>query len=812
MRQISLGVLLVALAALVLELMLTRVFDTVFVPNMSYAVVTMAVFGFGLAGIYAALRPTAPDRDIRPLTSGLCIGFAVATLILIPLINFLPLDYTLIKQHTARTLGSFALLYMALLVPFFLGGYVLILVFSTYATRIQRLYFWDLLGAGIGSLLVIPFMAKIGPGGLMVTAAGLSLMAAAFFCEARAKSIGCVVAAAVLIAIPFIESPVYIDFTLHMDKLGLKTALEEGKGEFVRWDPISKVNVVDQTLPPPPAKPTHLGGDRKAIQYDGANQTSFLYKFDGDLSGLRATLDHDTSHVDQQFWFLEVLAAHYLKRDSGQSVLIVGSAGGQETKAALIYGASHVDAVEMVSTVVELVTHQYKDYIGDIFHNPRVTVQAGEGRSFLRHSGRTYDIIQVFSNHTSSSSATGTGAMAPVYLQTAEAYEEYFTHLSPDGVVQLNHTSYPRMVTTAALAWKHLGRTDFQRHVAVFYSPAQPLQPTLLIKMQPWTTDEINSLSEFLAPSSSLVENPLDPSKSFLSSDFYSGDFPDALADRMPYNATPRTDNRPYFRFLRKHIELLTTDHSVFLDPGTAADLNLSLASGVPMDWVHLFLTGGASLIFVCLFVFVPLRFSAIGRQAGSAALPLLIYFSCLGAGFINIELVFIQKFMHLIGSPLYTYSTVIFTMLVAAGIGSTVSEKLGINSRQRWGIPFIAILLLGTLLVRIYPWAAHLALSLDLSTRILVSFLLIFPLGFFLGMPFPIGVLAIADKPRGAVAWAWGMNGLFTVVGGLGSVLLSLFFGFNTAIYVALALYALALLIYRPMRDSNVALKSSAA
>ena len=104
MRQISLGVLLVALAALVLELMLTRVFDTVFVPNMSYAVVTMAVFGFGLAGIYAALRPTAPERDIRPLTSGLCIGFAVATLILIPLINFLPLDYTLIKQHTARTL------------------------------------------------------------------------------------------------------------------------------------------------------------------------------------------------------------------------------------------------------------------------------------------------------------------------------------------------------------------------------------------------------------------------------------------------------------------------------------------------------------------------------------------------------------------------------------------------------------------------------------------------------------------------------------------------------------------------------------
>jgi spermidine synthase len=819
MRKISLGVLLVALAALVLELMLTRVFDTVFVPNMSYAVVTMAVFGFGLAGIYAALRPIAPDRNIHPLTSGLCIGFAVATLIVIPLINVLPLDYGMIKQHTVRTLGSFSLLYLALIAPFFLGGYVLILVFSTFAARIQRLYFWDLLGAGIGSLIVIPFMEKIGPGGLMVAAAGLSLIAAAFFSEARAKSIGCVVVAAVLIAIPFIKSPDYIDFKLHMDKLGLKTALEHGQGEFVRWDPISKVNVVDQTLPPPPAPPTHAGGDRKAIQYDGANQTSFLYHFNGDQAALRTLLDHDTSHVDQQFWFVEVLAADYLKRDSGQSVLIVGSAGGQETKAALIYGASHVDAVEMVSTVVELVTHQYKDYIGDIFHDPRVSENVGEGRSFLRHSGRTYDIIQVFSNHTSSSTAAGTGAMAPVYLQTAEAYEEYFTHLSANGVVQLNQTAYPRMVTTAALAWKRLGRTDFQRHVAVFSSPAHSLQPTLLIKMQPWTAEELDSLTAFLAPPSvpeaeriRLVEDPLDPSKSFLSSDFYSGDFPDALADRMPYNATPRTDNRPYFRFLRKHVVFLTPDQSVFLDAGTADELNLSLIAGLPpMDWLHLFLTGGASLIFVCLFVIVPLRFSAVGREARSAAIPLLIYFSCLGAGFITIELVFIQKFMHLIGSPLYTYSTVIFTMLLAAGIGSAVSEKLGINSRQRWAIPFMGILLFGTLLVLIYPWAAHLALSLQQWPRIFVSALLIFPLGFFLGMPFPIGVLAIADKPRGAVAWAWGMNGLFTVVGGLSSVLLSLFFGFNAAIYTALALYAVALLLYRPMRDSGTAFKSSA-
>ena len=78
----------------------------------------------------------------------------------------------------------------------------------------------------------------------------------------------------------------------------------------------------------------------------------------------------------------------------------------------------------------------------------------------------------------------------------------------------------------------------------------------------------------------------------------------------------------------------------------------------------------------------------------------------------------------------------------------------------------------------------------------------MIFPIGFLLGMPFPLGILAIAHQPRGAIAWAWGMNGLFTVVGGLLSVPISVAFGFNVAILAALGLYALAFAAFRKLRD----------
>ena len=811
MRRLSFGILLIALATLVLELMLTRVFDVLLTPNIAYFVVTLAVFGFGLAGIRATLRPIPVDREIGEILFTRSAAFAATTALLIPLINVLPLDYTRLGREPFLILAAFALLYVALLLPFFLAGYVLIAAFSKHALRIQRLYFWDLVGAGLGSVIVVPFISTLGPGGLMVGAAALALLAAASFTESKVRRRAAVVLALAVAALPLAKAPDYIEFVAHMNKQGnLRDATEKGRRELVRWDPISKISVTDETWSPEIATPWHLYGDRKSIQYDGGNQTSYFYKFDGDLGALRERIGRDKSRLTEHFWQIGVLASHYLKRDSGQSVLVIGSAGGQETKAALMYGAAHVDAVELVPTVVELATGPYSRYIGDIFHNPAVHVRAGEGRSFLRHSNRTYDIIQIYSNHTSSSVAQGTGALAPVYLQTAEAYEEYFSHLSANGILHINHYAYPRMITTAALAWKRMGRTDFARHVAVYAYALEPLLPTLLIKNQPWTAAELASLTRFLAPPEAdpihrlrLVENPLDPAGRFLSQDFYSGEFPDELADRMAVNVTPRTDERPYFAMMRKTIAGLEPDATNYLDAGTAAFLNRSLVRGViPMDLVHLLLTGFVSIVFVLLFVLVPLRFSTIGREKGATAIPLLVYFSCLGAGFIILELVFIQKFMQLIGSPLHTYSTVIFTLLLAAGIGSGSSEMLGIESRRRWAVPFVGILAVGLAFVTLYPWLSTLALALPLGGRILASGAMIFPIGFLLGMPFPLGILAIAHQPRGAIAWAWGMNGLFTVVGGLLSVPVSVAFGFNVAILAALGLYALAFAALRKLLD----------
>jgi hypothetical protein len=303
-----------------------------------------------------------------------------------------------------------------------------------------------------------------------------------------------------------------------------------------------------------------------------------------------------------------------------------------------------------------------------------------------------------------------------------------------------------------------------------------------------------------------MVENPLDPTQSFLSADFYSGDFPDEVADKTLVSTTPRTDDKPYFSMMRKSFDRVTPGQAHFLDEGSAWIINgyFAVTKGVPMDVIHLILTGIASMFFIVVFVLLPLRSSSIGKQKDIGAGSLITYFSCLGAGFITVEIVFIQKFTHLIGSPLYTYTTVLFTMLISAGIGSAASEKFGIAAHRRWMIPFVMILSLGAALMLAYPSLSQLALELPIFGRVLVSAAMMFPVGFFLGMPFPLGILAIANKPRAVVAWAWGMNGLFTVVGGFLSMLISMAFGFNVAITFALALYALAFAVFKRLQGAE--------
>ena len=803
MNKKAYGVFSIALASLLLELVLIRVFDVLWYPNMAYMIITLAVFSFGLAGVYLSIRPVTVSNRTWLWLSSATLLMAVSALIILPSINRLPFDYNqLVGDHTTSTVRNFFLIYIVICAPFFLAGFSLSLVFSHYASQIRRLYFWDLIGAALGSVLLIPLLPHLGTVGTIYVVAGFCLLSSACFSQNKTWTVSALVGALLVTAVPFTWDHIKT-FDPHMDKRSFRSL--QGVSEGTWWDPISKIDIIDYEQV---GKIVGQNYTFKWIAYDGGTQTSYFYNFDGDYEKLRAGLPNNAK---SHFWDRYLVVSHFLKADTDSEVLVIGSAGGQETKAALTYNAAHVDGIELVGTVVELGKTKYAEYSGNIMNDPRANVQKGEGRSFLRSSNKKYDIIQINSNHTSSSIAAGSGAMQSAYLQTVEAYKEFFDGLAEDGILHINHHIYPKMVATAAQAWKDIGRDNFRDHVMVFETSGHHDNlPTFLIKMSPWTTDEVAKTQEFMS-TFNFVVNPLQPENSFLSDAFFEGDFPDELIDKIPYRIKPPTDNQPFFNSLRKSIDLLPAEQNdIYVNSSVSGLLNSQRSTGIPIDVIHLIVTAGAALVFAFFFTFIPLFFSKAGKTKWQGKGKLLIYFSCLGAGFIILELVFIQIFMKLVGYPLYAYTTVLFTFLFGAGFGSLMSEKLQLVERKRWRIPFAGIAVSTLFLVFSQQVLFDSLLQFSTPVRILSTIIMIFPLAFFTGMPFPLGILAVQYKPMGTVAWAWAFNGLFTVVGGVFCAIISVYFGFRVTMLVAVGAYTVAYFVYRGLYSSYLGDKAS--
>jgi spermidine synthase len=788
-RSLYPGIFMISAATLLLELTLTRIFEVILWNHMAYMIVSSAIFGFGLGGVFI-MRWPMPRFASERLLAMVSAGFAASVLLLIPAIKLIPASTGDIPDHPIRQMLAFGILYIFLLAPFFASGLVVSTIVTRYAPQIHRLYFWDLLGAGIGCLgvFLLPTLLGGAEETLLFIAAAGALSAALFAVERSGLKRANLVAAVGLAALTVILSN-RIEFGSLTIKRKFKLGTARERVEFSRWDPISKIDVLRTNTP-----------YNKQIVYDGGAQQSSFRAFDGNFEALRKNYFELINGKSRYNSGKHIALAHWLKRDSSPQTLIIGSAGGQETLAALTWGAAHVDAVEMVCTVIKAATGPYGAYTGHIFADPRVSVKCDEGRSFLRHSNRTYDIIQIHSNHTTSSIANGSGGGSPKYLQTVEAYKEFLSHLSKDGILQINYCVYPRMITTAAKAWSELfPGEDFRRHLLLTTGP----MVTFLVKRSAWSKSEIAAIRYFLSPAFpstqqyNMIYAPGEPEAANVPDEFFQVPLSQSFQAALPYKVFPPTDDRPFFTDLRKEIRQLRPDTRGYVPADTAEFMNLSLRKFIPMESAHLYFLGGLSVVVATIIIMIPLLWSRRSGLNRPETVPMLIYFSCLGAGFVIVELVLMSKFVLLIGFPIYSMATVLFTLLFSAGVGSYLSGPLS-RSFGRWTILTIPVFaLIMVLLVVAFPHLRNLTLGMSQLARILLVAAFLIPVGIPLGMPFPLGIAALNLRASNLIPWAWGINGFMTVVGSLLSVILTMKLGFDRTLFIAVAIYFIALLSF---------------
>src|SRR5262245_40330042 len=176
-----------------------------------------------------------------------------------------------------------------------------------------------------------------------------------------------------------------------------------------------------------------------------------------------------------------------------------------------------------------------------------------------------------------------------------------------------------------------------------------------------------------------------------------------------------------------------------------------------------------------------------------------LLYFACLGAGFIIVEVAMIQKFILFLGHPVYALAVVLFSLLTFSAIGSYLSGRL---EEDRLPNTLTKLLLLLVALVLVYivvlPPIFYGLVHLALPIRIAIAVVLMAPLALVMGMPMPTGIRILARSAPEIIPWAWGVNGATSVMGSVGALVIAILTGFNQALVVGSTLYLLAILFGR--------------
>jgi hypothetical protein len=409
-----------------------------------------------------------------------------------------------------------------------------------------------------------------------------------------------------------------------------------------------------------------------------------------------------------------------------------------------------------------------------------------------------------------SASSAGLYALSENYLYTVEALQDALRHLEPGGLLAITRwVALPprdaiKLFGAAVQALQRSGVADPGSQLALVRSWQTS---TLLVRNGVFGAGEIAAIKAFCAERSfdvafypgmradeanryDVVERPdlFDAATALL------GPGSDEFLRSYKFHVAPATDDRPHFFHFFKWRSLPEL-------------LSLKEQGGLPLlEWGYpvLVATLAQAVLASLLLIAVPaawVTWAGAGRDgrapvAGSRG-RVLVYFTAIGFAFMFIEIAFIQKFVLFLSHPLYAVAVVLFAFLLFAGVGSAASKRLQERAASKLRYPLVALVaaigLAAALCLTLLPWLFEHAMGLNDPVRIVISIVLIAPLAFCMGMPFPLGLARVEAADARLVPWAWGINGCASVTGAVLATLLAIHVGFTAVIVAALVLYAVA-------------------
>ena len=840
-----LSVAIVAGAVITLQICIMRIFQVGSWAHFGSLVVSLAMLGFGLTSAVMCIGKDWFDRHWRGVATASLMAFGpltVASNLLAQQIPFNAIFLISDPMQKWRLAGNF-MLYM---LPFLAGAFYLGTVFLKANKIFSRVYFADLSGAGLCGLAFLAAMYLVSPENLIVVPLILWLVGSVLWFAAVADRRGATWLAAMglaSIAAHFALPPLLdIPKLAVSDYKGVSYARKFPDSErvFEGSSPFGYLEVYASSY-------LHFApglSDNAAFTLPNMPANAYLGMYiDGEgPSGIIRDLPPEQTAY---YRFLPMFYPYLIKQ--APDTFVVQFGGGISTSVALRMQPSSVTVAEGNPAVLKAFRTDkgLRAFTGDVFNNPKLKVIDHDGRLYLAHTTERYDVIDLSLADSAGLSSPGGFAIVEKYSYAREAMTSYMRALKDGGVLSVtlwNKEEPPKSVlklyATMAAAAREVdegGIADRFFVAATYLSTA-----TVLYKRGAFSAEEIARLREHtramsfeeiyypgfgydqsqttrvledyrlhIFPAGEAETEPKEPApETSPAPDVPQGDADkpastavpatimgqlawhhlihggwEAIADGYVFDTRPLTNKRPYF--------------AAYVKPGDLPYVTEQLEL-LQDEWGYLLLW--ATLAIACLaslsLVLIPVVFgwrTIFSHNPGK--LRTIVYFACLGAGYIMVEVGLISDFMLALSNATVSASVLITGMLVFSGLGAFVSERYLDRARRIMPKVFVAI---GALLI---GYGLFLDRVLDLigtlpyAVRLICCFALIFPPAFLMGFPMPMAMTSLARLGKDHMfLWAWGINGCFSVIGAAAVPIIATSFGLNAVLMIAGAAYLVAI------------------
>jgi hypothetical protein len=744
---------LTSVTLIALELVWTRLFSAEFFYTFAFLTLSLAVMGLGLGALALRLIPGL-DQERR---LGLYLTLTgVSALAGPPLVFLVGVDFTLLFSNWL-VIGKFVLTIVLLGLSFFFGGMALALLFKHYSSEMPKLYMADLVGAGLGVVVAVVAMNGMGTPLAVAWIPLPVLLGALLVSRGWCKLVPVAVVVAAVLLGPRAD--------------GFLEVQREERAPVIykHWDAMAKIKIYS------------YGGQFRGLNIDNVANSPVI-PFDGNW-------DDEEEEAGAGRWDIDV--GYLVDQFDSCTFLSLGAGGGADVLQALDKGATEIHAVEVIphlnkmmlegdpsgyivldSTVVDstgrIIT--CAELSGHIYRDPRVTVVTEDARTYVKRHRNKFDVIYSLSSNTWAALGSGAFALAENYLFTTEAFKDYWNALTEGGFMSLEHQMYmPRLVSQALDALRQLGVESPEQHIAIYALPKLRRQLMLLSKRP--LSDELRANAYGpLRPENRSVTHLLFPAPDSLEGRLINQIAVHgwrAVADTARIDISPCTDDRPYIAQLGlwRNFDCAKLEK---LSPYAGF-------MGFPVSQMIIVIILAVVVVLLVPLVLLPYLVSREKLPAAG-----WLYFFLIGMAFMAVEVILIQKYTLFLGASVYSLATVLLALLIAAGIGSRFAARVPAR------IAFLGIVVWLLLDAFIFPAVTSGLAGLPVFARIPVAALLIAPLGFFMGMPFPRGVLRVGPL----VDWGFAVNGVGSVLGATAVILCAFTFGFRVSLLLGALAY----------------------